>query len=254
MGHHVLSLVPSFERCGNAGLLRSLDSILLIPDCMPRRVRCLRVCGPHPLQRSRSRLGFLRWRHSWSRHLVHALHGNAGMASAFRSVLFGQQNNPVGLGGDMCILAGPAPGSAESLAKITHCQSCRRLTGGSGICAMHYVGMSALHFTGHVMWDRLWLLYSFLIAVIASWAAMEMLDRSGTEMKNLNRRLIASVADKHRQRGCPRRCRRRLQPDRADQGEDDHPRSSVRIYPQPCLEARTRDGQIELRKASIPNA
>ena len=39
----------------------------------------------------------------------------------------------------------------------------------------------------------LWLLYSFLIAVIASWAAMEMLDRSGTGMKNLNRRLIASV-------------------------------------------------------------
>lgn len=64
---------------------------------------------------------------------------------------------------------------------------------GSGICAMHYIGMSALHFTGHVMWNRLWLLYSFLIAVIASWAAMEMLDRSGTGMKNLNRRLIASV-------------------------------------------------------------
>ncbi len=64
---------------------------------------------------------------------------------------------------------------------------------GSGICAMHYIGMSALHFTGHVMWDRLWILYSFLIAVIASWAAMEMLDRSGTEMKNPNRRLIASV-------------------------------------------------------------
>ena len=64
---------------------------------------------------------------------------------------------------------------------------------GSGICAMHYIGMSALHFTGHVMWDRLWLLYSFLIAVMASWAAMEMLDRRGTGMKNLNRRLIASV-------------------------------------------------------------
>ena len=35
-----------------------------------------------------------------------------------------------------------------------------------------------------------------------------------------------SAADKHRKRGCPRRCRRRLQPDRADQGKDDHPRSS----------------------------
>ena len=40
------------------------------------------------------------------------------------------------------------------------------------------------------------------------------------------------AADEHRQRRDPRRCRRRLQPDRADQGEDDHPRSSV----------RTRDG------------
>jgi len=64
---------------------------------------------------------------------------------------------------------------------------------GSGICAMHYIGMSALHFTGRVMWDRLWLLNSFLIAVIASWAAMEMLDRIGTDMKNLSPRLIASV-------------------------------------------------------------
>jgi len=64
---------------------------------------------------------------------------------------------------------------------------------GSGICAMHYIGMSALHFSGHVMWDRLWILYSFLIAVTASWAAMEMLDRSGSGMKNLSSRLIASV-------------------------------------------------------------
>jgi signal transduction histidine kinase len=53
--------------------------------------------------------------------------------------------------------------------------------------------MSALHFTGGVMWDHLWLLYSFLIAVTASWCAMEMLDRSGTGMKNLSSRLMASV-------------------------------------------------------------
>src|SRR5215467_12565081 len=37
-----------------------------------------------------------------------------------------------------------------------------------------------------------------------------------------------SAADKHRQRGCPRRCGCRLQPDRTDQGKDDHPRSSER--------------------------
>src|SRR5712664_2758713 len=50
------------------------------------------------------------------------------MASALRSVLFGKQNTPVGLGGGLCILAGAAPGGAESLAKIAHCQSCRRFT------------------------------------------------------------------------------------------------------------------------------
>jgi signal transduction histidine kinase len=64
---------------------------------------------------------------------------------------------------------------------------------GSGICAMHYIGMSALHFTGRVMWDRRWLLYSFLIAVTASWCAMEMLERSSTRIKNLSPRLMASV-------------------------------------------------------------
>ena len=36
-----------------------------------------------------------------------------------------------------------------------------------------------------------------------------------------------TTADEHRHRLDPRRCGRRLQPDRADQGEDDHPRSSV---------------------------
>jgi NO-binding membrane sensor protein with MHYT domain/nitrogen-specific signal transduction histidine kinase len=64
---------------------------------------------------------------------------------------------------------------------------------GSGICAMHYIGMGALHFTGVVMWDRSWILYSLLIAVMASWGAMEMLGRSGTGMKDLGSRLVASV-------------------------------------------------------------
>src|SRR5262249_10351494 len=36
-----------------------------------------------------------------------------------------------------------------------------------------------------------------------------------------------TTADKHRQRLDPRRCHRRLHPDRATQGEDDHPRSSA---------------------------
>jgi len=64
---------------------------------------------------------------------------------------------------------------------------------GSGICAMHYIGMSALHFSGHVMWDRRWVVYSFVIAVTASWAAMEMLNRSGAGIRNLTPRLLASV-------------------------------------------------------------
>ena len=36
-----------------------------------------------------------------------------------------------------------------------------------------------------------------------------------------------TTADEHRPRLDPRRCRRRLKPDRGAQGEDDHPRSSV---------------------------
>ena len=43
----------------------------------------------------------------------------------------------------------------------------------------------------------------------------------------------------------PRRCRRRLQPDRAGQGEDDHPRSSVRTQPQ---------GQLPSFPTPIPHA
>lgn len=42
------------------------------------------------------------------------------------------------------------------------------ITSRSGICTMHYIGMSALQFTAHVMWDPRWVVYSFLIAVIAS--------------------------------------------------------------------------------------
>ena len=61
----------------------------------------------------------------WSMHFMGMLAWHPPFA-----VLFGQQNNPVGLGRDMCVLAGPAPGSAKSLAKIAYGQSCRRFTGG----------------------------------------------------------------------------------------------------------------------------
>ena len=36
--------------------------------------------------------------------------------------------------------------------------------------------------------------------------------------------------------------------------DDGHVVNGPAVHPQPCLEARTRDGQIEVRKASIPNA
>jgi signal transduction histidine kinase len=64
---------------------------------------------------------------------------------------------------------------------------------GAGICAMHYIGMAALDFSGPVMWDPYWLLYSFGIAVTASWAAMELLAHGGDGMKDLAPRLTASA-------------------------------------------------------------
>src|SRR5262249_31618954 len=53
-----------------------------------------------------------------------------------------------------------------------------------------------------------------------------------------------STTDKHRLRGCPRRCRCRLQPDRANQRKDDHPRSSVRTRGLPS----TYEGAIHAPK------
>ncbi len=64
---------------------------------------------------------------------------------------------------------------------------------GTGICAMHYIGMSALSFSGRVMWDPSWVLCSFAIAVTASWVAMALLARGGDGMKNLAPRLMASA-------------------------------------------------------------
>jgi signal transduction histidine kinase len=64
---------------------------------------------------------------------------------------------------------------------------------GAGICSMHYIGMTALGFSGRVMWDVPWLLCSFAIAVTASWAAMALLARGGDGMKDLTPRLMASA-------------------------------------------------------------
>lgn len=47
-----------------------------------------------------------------------------------------------------------------------------------------------------------------------------------------------SAADEHRHRREPRRCRRRFQPDRADQGKDDHPRSPLKDSAHPVARER----------------
>jgi NO-binding membrane sensor protein with MHYT domain len=63
---------------------------------------------------------------------------------------------------------------------------------GSGICAMHYLGMSALSFSAPVMWDPRWIVISFLIAVTASWMAIALLEKTGVGIKSFRRQLAAS--------------------------------------------------------------
>src|SRR5258708_14915323 len=62
----------------------------------------------------------------WSMHFMGMLAWHPPFA-LYYSV---RQNTPVGSGRDRRVLAGPAPGGGESLAKIAHCQSYRRFTGG----------------------------------------------------------------------------------------------------------------------------
>jgi NO-binding membrane sensor protein with MHYT domain len=65
---------------------------------------------------------------------------------------------------------------------------------GCGICAMHYVGMSALTFDKGVMWQGGWVAVSLVIAIAASWVAMYLLEHSQTDVASLSRRLLASIA------------------------------------------------------------
>ncbi len=65
---------------------------------------------------------------------------------------------------------------------------------GCGICSMHYIGMSALKFDRGVMWHGDLVILSFVIAIAASWAAMQLLARSRTGMASLSSRLLASIA------------------------------------------------------------
>ena len=52
---------------------------------------------------------------------------------------------------------------------------------GTGICAMHYIGMSAMHFNLPVVWSVPWVVTSCLIALAASFAALFLLNDSGRE-------------------------------------------------------------------------
>ena len=58
---------------------------------------------------------------------------------------------------------------------------------------MHYIGMSALRFTAPAMWSGSWVVGSFVIAVGASWAAMQLLRRSGEGVASLPRQLTGSI-------------------------------------------------------------
>ena len=64
---------------------------------------------------------------------------------------------------------------------------------GSGICAMHYIGMSALRLTSPAMWSAGWTVASFVIAVGASWAAMQLLRPRGDDAATLPRQLMGSI-------------------------------------------------------------
>jgi NO-binding membrane sensor protein with MHYT domain len=65
---------------------------------------------------------------------------------------------------------------------------------GCGICAMHYIGMSALSFDKGTMWHADWVIISLVIAVAASWAAMYLFQRSTHGKDSFTWRALASAA------------------------------------------------------------
>ena len=64
---------------------------------------------------------------------------------------------------------------------------------GSGVCAMHYLGMAAMHFVPPPLWSIPGVLLSYVIAVFASMAAMAMLQSSGETPFSLGRQTVASL-------------------------------------------------------------
>ncbi len=64
---------------------------------------------------------------------------------------------------------------------------------GSGICAMHFLGMAAMHFSPSPVWSIPGVLLSYLIAVLASLGAMAMMERSNADSFSLARQIAASL-------------------------------------------------------------
>ncbi len=64
---------------------------------------------------------------------------------------------------------------------------------GSGISAMHYLGMAAVHFDPPPEWSVPGVLLSYVIAVFASMAAMAMLQSSGETPFGVGRQMVASL-------------------------------------------------------------
>ena len=64
---------------------------------------------------------------------------------------------------------------------------------GAGICGMHYIGMSALHFNLPVLWDHFWVLLSIAVAFTASFGALVLLRRSGRDNFGIGRQVSASL-------------------------------------------------------------
>ena len=63
----------------------------------------------------------------------------------------------------------------------------------TGICGMHYIGMSALRFTQPEIWSRPLILLSVAIAIAASFVALDLFRRSGMGEFNVRRQAAASL-------------------------------------------------------------
>ena len=63
----------------------------------------------------------------------------------------------------------------------------------AGICTMHYIGMSAMRFNVPEMWNVGWVLISCFIAIIASLAALLLLNFSSDERFNIGHQVLGAL-------------------------------------------------------------